>query len=217
MKNIKFTNNPNWALLNNIIPEAKECLKNVVQNLNTNKFSACIAKPSRSQYYLKVKAKVVLTIAIISDSENKPCLQLCFINSNNPIYVDSADDFNNAINNWYKEFMQKPVLKFQHKTYVRKSIHSIEEVLSKTIMDDTKGRNDLIEFDGDKIHMASDRYKTFLTSGTKCVNCGLKAKYFAKERNWKHIQYHFNLYGTDANNEEVLFTKDHIIPKKQRR
>ena len=78
---------------------------------------------------------------------------------------------------------------------LEKSIHSIEEVLSKTIMDDTKGRNDLIEFDGDKIHMASDRYKTFLTSGTKCVNCGLKAKYFAKERDWKQLQYHFNLYG----------------------
>jgi len=63
--------------------------------------------------------------------------------------------------------------------------------------------------------MASDRYKTFLTSGTKCVNCGLEAKYFAKERDWKQLQYHFNLYGINENGEEIMLTKDHIIPKSK--
>ena len=49
--------------------------------------------------------------------------------------------------------------------------------------------------------------------GTTCLSCGLKATHWAvestrgKERNW-----HLNLYGM-ADGVEVLFTKDHIIPK----
>jgi hypothetical protein len=105
-----------------------------------------------------------------------------------------------------------------HSQYIRKEKYSIDEILSKTIVDRQKKDNDLIEFDGDMIHMASDRYKTFLLKGTTCISCGLKASYFAKEKDI-HISngktWHFNLYGIDENNEEILFTKDHIIPRSK--
>ncbi len=42
-----------------------------------------------------------------------------------------------------------------------------------------------------------------------------KAQYFAKERFPGDIKWHFNLYGINENNEEILFTKDHIIPKSK--
>ena len=47
-----------------------------------------------------------------------------------------------------------------------------------------------------------------------CVHCGLRASYFALERhdNSNEISPHLNLYGIDAEGNEVLFTKDHIIP-----
>lgn len=49
---------------------------------------------------------------------------------------------------------------------------------------------------------------------TKCVKCGLKASFFALEKDKKinTNKYHINLYGI-KDNIEVIFTKDHIIPK----
>jgi hypothetical protein len=202
--------------MNRVIPDAKDYLKIIAIKLRDNKFCAYVTKPSKCLYLLKAKEKIVLSIAIINNTENNThCLQLCFKNGLDSICVDNIEDFKNAIDKWYEEFMDIKNLNKSHQNYIRKGIYSIEDVLSKTIMDDTKGRNDLIEFDGDKIHMASDRYKTFLTSGTKCVDCGLEAKYFAKERDWKQLQYHFNLYGVNDNGEEILFTKDHVIPKSK--
>ena len=65
------------------------------------------------------------------------------------------------------------------------------------------------------VKMNSQRYHTFKNTGTNCVKCGLKGKFFALEKSPydKHPYYHFNLYGFDENDNEILFTKDHIIPK----
>ena len=48
-----------------------------------------------------------------------------------------------------------------------------------------------------------------------CVHCGLRAEYFALENHKSAASKstpHLNLYGKNAQGEEVLFTKDHIIP-----
>jgi len=88
--------------------------------------------------------------------------------------------------------------------------------------------------DGDSIKLSSMRYRTFLNKGIKCVVCGIEGKYFAKERHYKvnkvkknkkiiskkrvtndKAPYHLNLYAIDDKGEEVLMTKDHIIPKSK--
>lgn len=86
--------------------------------------------------------------------------------------------------------------------------YSIEEVLSQYNIEDK-----LINFDGDLIPMGSDRYQNFVEHGTICTCCGLEGQYFYKERFVNDEGYHFNLYGIDKNGNEVLLTKDHIIPK----
>jgi len=56
--------------------------------------------------------------------------------------------------------------------------------------------------------------------GTVCVTCGLCGEFFALERHlttshYERLRYHFNLYGIDESGEEILFTKDHIVPKSK--
>ncbi len=69
--------------------------------------------------------------------------------------------------------------------------------------------------DGDLINMASKRLQTFRRRGIKCIRCGIEGKYFYKERHRVDIGYHFNLYAINDKNEEILMTKDHIIPKSK--
>ena len=47
--------------------------------------------------------------------------------------------------------------------------------------------------------------------------CGLEAKFFRHENNNVNNPnvWHFNLYGVNNLGEEVMFTKDHIIPKSK--
>jgi hypothetical protein len=105
--------------------------------------------------------------------------------------------------------------------YERKQTYTIKEVLSKQIdpLGNYKSKENEVEFDGDLIKMDSHRYWVFKKKGTKCVSCGLKATFFAKEcsrgKNNKYKSYHFNLYGINKNDEEILFTKDHIKPKSK--
>jgi hypothetical protein len=71
-------------------------------------------------------------------------------------------------------------------------------------------------YDGHPVWMNSLRYQVF-TRGTRCVACGLEGSYFALERAAKQPthRYHFNLYGRDEAGEEVMLTKDHILPKSK--
>ena len=58
---------------------------------------------------------------------------------------------------------------------------------------------------------------TFKRHGIICECCGLKGEYFVKEKQtmrYKKDQIHLNLYGI-KNGREVLFTSDHIVPKKK--
>lgn len=71
------------------------------------------------------------------------------------------------------------------------------------------------DFDGAQVSVYSGRYSAFLKS-TSCARCGLKATYFRIEASMPEDvglnRWHFNLYGISKSGEEVLFTKDHIIP-----
>jgi len=100
----------------------------------------------------------------------------------------------------------------------RKEIYPVPLVLAQVkFVPKGVGKNQKVDFDGDLVNMASDRYKAFAAKGCKCVVCGLEGTYFAKEKSrssvkQEHKGYHFNLYGIDAEGKEVLITKDHIVP-----
>lgn len=106
----------------------------------------------------------------------------------------------------------------KHKTLIRKSVHSIEEILNEIIIlpDMHEHKRKKLKycknFDGDLIYMSSLRYEVFKKS-LVCCKCGLKGSFFAKEKDCKSDRYHFNLYAINENGEEILMTKDHIIPK----
>lgn len=95
---------------------------------------------------------------------------------------------------------------------LRKSVHSIDEVLPLIPEWDGIVKERRIEFDGDMIYIDSLRYFAFKKSNCTCVKCGLKGAFFAKERHEKDKSYHLNLYAIDADGNEVLMTKDHYIP-----
>lgn len=104
--------------------------------------------------------------------------------------------------------------------YERKEKHySLDEVLSQTIfVDDYKKRPCLVDFDGEWINMGSHRYQCFAMYGTTCVDCGIEGQYFVMERqggNFETCRYHFNLYAVDDFGNEVLMTKDHVIPRSR--
>lgn len=69
-------------------------------------------------------------------------------------------------------------------------------------------------FDGDNIKFSSHRLRVFSKSKS-CVYCNIVGKYFYKEKDTKSISYHFNLYAIDSEQNEVLMTKDHIIPRSK--
>lgn len=112
----------------------------------------------------------------------------------------------------------KELLKdFNPNGLIRKEIYSIDEVRNKVknVLFEKDKRNAKVDFDGDLIKGNSQRYQTFFTKGCKCVVCGIEGKYFAKERHLQDKTYHLNLYAVDDNGDEILMTKDHIIPRSK--
>ena len=69
--------------------------------------------------------------------------------------------------------------------------------------------------DNDPITMHSVRLRTFKEHGITCVKCGIEGQFFRKEKLSKDLVYHINLYAIDKMGNEVLMTKDHIIPKSK--
>ena len=118
--------------------------------------------------------------------------------------------------------------------YIRAGIYKLEDVLPYVIFDkdifDLKKngiKKGTIEFRqaAERLYgkywvkMYSQRYQVFKTKGAKCVKCGIEGTFFALERGAYTQQnldrYHFNLYGLNELGEEVLITKDHILPKSK--
>ena len=78
-------------------------------------------------------------------------------------------------------------------------------------------------YDGKRVNMSSQRYQLFATKGLSCVCCGITGSFFSLDES-SHIQkgaeepilgYHFNLIALDDDGNEVLMTKDHILPKSK--
>ena len=64
------------------------------------------------------------------------------------------------------------------------------------------------------VNVQSIRLRTFLNTGIECPCCGIQASFFAVERSkGTSGGYHLNLYGIDKDNNEVLFTHDHILAR----
>lgn len=107
--------------------------------------------------------------------------------------------------------------KHKKQAYIRVRAFKPSEVLP--FVTDQKSEH---EFEGFMVKMNSDRYRMFKAKGMTCVSCGLKGVFFALERT-KHstakgcnpTRFHFNLYGYDQDGNEVMLTKDHIVPKSK--
>ena len=89
----------------------------------------------------------------------------------------------------------------------RKEIYPIERVLPFIGSEERR-----INFDGDFIKIDTLRLMSFKVHGITCVKCGIKGEFFAKEKHKGDVSYHFNLYARNQLGEEVLMTRDHIIP-----
>lgn len=71
---------------------------------------------------------------------------------------------------------------------------------------------------GHNVKMESQRYENFRAHGVKCALCGIRGQYFRLEchglhANWENNSWHFNLYALNERGNEVLMTKDHVVPK----
>jgi 5-methylcytosine-specific restriction endonuclease McrA len=106
----------------------------------------------------------------------------------------------------------------------RKRTYKISEVQEKLtpFLEVSKKQKIYVSFDGDNVCPLSDRYRVFFLLGRTCVHCGIEGMFFALERHipknaskgWNG-RYHLNLYALDEDGQEVLMTKDHVIPKSQ--
>jgi len=98
----------------------------------------------------------------------------------------------------------------RHKIY---PIQQILDIIEYKYAGCYSNKKKYIELDGVKVKITSARYGVFKNS-IKCVCCGLEGSFFASEKSLydNTDKYHFNLYGVKNNGDEVLFTKDHIIP-----
>lgn len=89
--------------------------------------------------------------------------------------------------------------------------YKLEEVLQHAIPAARKKKK--VEFDGDMIKVSSDRLFTFKSNPACCV-CGLRGQYLFKEKHSSNdMSFHINMYAIDENGEELLMTKDHIVPQ----
>lgn len=77
----------------------------------------------------------------------------------------------------------------------------------------------VVEFDGHRVKMNSLRYQTFSRS-ISCIVCGIEGRYFRLEKHALHADisgnsFHFNLYSVGDTGNEILMTRDHIVPKSK--
>lgn len=70
-------------------------------------------------------------------------------------------------------------------------------------------------FFNQNVKMTSVRLRTFARKGIACVRCGCRGVFFAMEKSKGQGRYHLNLYGYNREGNEILFTKDHILPKSK--
>ena len=113
--------------------------------------------------------------------------------------------------------MKKKKPEGYYKGLRRKENLTIEEVYNavKDVLFDPEDKKAMVVINGDKIKGNSQRLQTFFTKGLKCACCGIEGKYFGKEKDFNAARYHLNLYALDESGNEVLMTKDHIVPRSK--
>lgn len=113
--------------------------------------------------------------------------------------------------------MKKKKPEGYYKGLRRKENLTIEEVYNavKDVLFEPEEKKDMVVINGDKIKGNSQRFQTFFTKGLKCACCGIEGKYFGKEKDFNAARYHLNLYALDESGNEVLMTKDHIVPRSK--
>jgi 5-methylcytosine-specific restriction endonuclease McrA len=95
-----------------------------------------------------------------------------------------------------------------HNGMERIRIYTIEDVF-KWIEENPKR----IYWETDDYKINCKRAKIFYKKGLQCSNCGVSGYFFALERD-KGGGQHLDLYGY-IDDEEVLMTIDHIVPKSK--
>lgn len=113
--------------------------------------------------------------------------------------------------------MKKKKPEGYYKGLRRKENLTIEEVYDavKDVLFEPEDKKAMVVINGDKIKGNSQRFQTFFTKGLKCACCGIEGKYFGKEKDFNAARYHLNLYALDESGNEVLMTKDHIVPRSK--
>ena len=113
--------------------------------------------------------------------------------------------------------MKKKKPEGYYKGLRRKENLTIEEVYNavKDVLFEPEEKKAMVVINGDKIKGNSQRFQTFFTKGLKCACCGIEGKYFGKEKDFNAARYHLNLYALDESGNEVLMTKDHIVPSSK--
>ena len=100
------------------------------------------------------------------------------------------------------------------KTFTIEEVEAIvkEDVINTNCQREDKRTHSII-IEGYDVYTTSLRYKTFIEKGYKCVCCGRTGAYYALEKSHgsNAKRAHFNLYS----NDDVLMTKDHILPKSK--
>ena len=78
------------------------------------------------------------------------------------------------------------------------------------------GRRKKHTFGEKRVGTKSNRLKCFKFHGVVCKHCGAVGVFFAIEKARDASDcWHLNLYAYNANNEEVLMTADHVIPRSR--
>lgn len=108
-----------------------------------------------------------------------------------------------------------PKLKARQVSYQVIAVFDLEDVLPY-IADDAADRDKFVDYVIDgvtyEVRMGSDRMR-LLKRCPRCICCGLEGIQFQLELPPKTVRPHFNLYGIDTKGEQVMLTKDHIMPK----
>ena len=106
----------------------------------------------------------------------------------------------------------------KHQTYDRLGTVAIEDIKHHQARVGLNASNVKVSVLGTEVKLFSKgmRLRTFFVHGTKCSACGLEASHYAVERavhETGDFPYHLNLWGFDANGNEVLFTHDHTLAR----
>lgn len=103
-----------------------------------------------------------------------------------------------------------------YKTHGVFSIEQVREFVGEKLF--LQKRQDKT-LEGKTVKCNSQRYQVFFGKGCQCVSCGLNATYFKLQTDVGNEKIspnrsHFNLYGI-KDGKEILFTKDHIVPRSK--